>query len=573
MDMMNVKVTYDIRDFERYAVDGDYTPAVIEALRECRRHPCSELKFSPGTYHFRKQFSFEKEYYISNNTYSLKSIIFPVIGIKDLTIDGCGSEFIMHGEVLPFVIDHSEGISLKNFSIDYPRPFFSQGEIIASDNKSADIQFDIESFPLKVENESISFYSNEDSWRIGPVRQMLAAEINAETRALSAYHSPYIAHFEEIDRNHFLSKMAKRLRAEQLTPDIIRLHGALGHTAGNYWVMTHARRENPGIFICYSNDINLECINIYHAAAMGVIGHVSENITLSSIYIAPRPGTDRLVSVNADATHFVNCSGNINLYNCTFTHMMDDCGNYHGIYTTVARIMGDNLLLLEYRHVEQKGVELYMPGDSVHLVENDTLKAYATLTVASAELLSGQYIRVETKEKLPDILRVGHAVENFTRMPAVHIKGCTVGYNRPRGFLISTNRKVVIEDNTFHNSSCSICIAGDARDWFESGPVHDVTIRNNNFQNCAYSGGSVIVSMPAIKERENNYYHSGIRIENNIFEMHEKRFLNMFNCCDVTFRNNKYIHNPELPAHPVNQEIGINMQYCKDCCVEPAITE
>ena len=58
-----------------------------------------------------------------------------------------------------------------------------------------------------------------------------------------------------------------------------------------------------------------------------------------------------------------------------------------------------------------------------------------------------------------------------------------------------------------------IFIADDARSWFESGMVRDVTIRNNNFIEC---GAPVILIAPENKCND-GYVHRNITITNNLF--------------------------------------------------------
>jgi hypothetical protein len=68
-----------------------------------------------GTYHFRARYASTKYYSISNNDSGVKAIIFPLLGFDRLTIDGGGSDFLFHGEVLPFVVDGC-GTSLSETS-------------------------------------------------------------------------------------------------------------------------------------------------------------------------------------------------------------------------------------------------------------------------------------------------------------------------------------------------------------------------------------------------------------------------------------------------------------------------
>ena len=129
---------------------------------------------------------------------------------------------------------------------------------------------------------------------------------------------------------------------------------------------------------------------------------------------------------------------------------MDDAGNFHGIYVPVYRKIGDYQVVLKFGHHQQRGVNIFKPGDKVRLVDNRTLQSYAYFEVKSSKLIAHGYLLLETMEKLPLNILEGHAFENYTRMPEVHIEGCSTGYNRPRGFLLSTCKKAVVEKCEFY---------------------------------------------------------------------------------------------------------------------------
>lgn len=83
-----------------------------------------------------------------------------------------------------------------------------------------------------------------------------------------------------------------------------------------------------------------------------------------------------------------------------------------------------------------------------------------------------------------------------------------------RGFLISTRRKVLVEENEFIATHMSaILMAIDANKWYESGYVGDMTIRNNKFMRCAEP---VILIEPGNSVANNSVYQN-INIEDNEF--------------------------------------------------------
>ena len=133
-------------------------------------------------------------------------------------------------------------------------------------------------------------------------------------------------------------------------------------------------------------------------------------------------------------------------------------------------------------------------------------------------MASPREIVLTADRPLPDSLRVAGrwVAENVTCTPEVTICHNFFTHIPTRGILVTTRRKVLIEDNTFHRTQMSaLLIADDARSWYESGPVHDVTIRGNRFIECAEP---VICIWPE-NDVDRGCVHRNIRIKNNCFRL------------------------------------------------------
>ncbi len=545
----------NFKDYLYLAEDNDFTLAAIEAVKALT--PGSTLRLGGGSYHFYKKFAFEKEYYISNNTYSKKSIIFPLIDKENITIDGEGSELLFHGEVVPFVIDNSKNITLKNFKIDYPNPYFFQGEITAAAEDFIELTFDKSQFNMTVDDKNITFFNEEDDWSVSK-EKFLTTEFDVSTGAPSAYISPYFLYLPEKSDGSFLDGMYRYVKGTMLGDNKVRFDGHFKHThnVGNMLICTCGpQRKCPGILGNRSNDILIKNVTMHATASMGVICQLCNNITLDTLKAVPRENSGRLLSVNADATHFINCGGFVKYEGCTFTNMLDDAGNVHGNYLKFIKYIDKHTALLMFGHYEQVGVNIFDNGDKIRFVNNKTMTEIAVKTVKSASLINQWYVRLETEEELPELIE-GNTVENFTKMPELYINNCVSGYNRPRGFLPSTWKKTVITNNTFFNMSCGLHFTGDSNDWFESGHVENVIIKNNNFKNSAYAGGSAIVINPHVLEGDTPF-HRNIVIEDNVFEMHEERFLSASHIDGLVFKNNRFIKNESFPTHQKTGENGI----------------
>ena len=77
-------------------------------------------------------------------------------------------------------------------------------------------------------------------------------------------------------------------------------------------------RSYPGIAILSSGNITVENVHVYRSGAMALIAEYSENITVSGFSTVAREGSHRMVTVSADASHFVDCKGVVTLENCHF---------------------------------------------------------------------------------------------------------------------------------------------------------------------------------------------------------------------------------------------------------------
>ena len=550
-----------ISDYEHLITESDATAAVVEALYKCQKNPGSTLSLEGRTLNFRRDFAYEREYYISNNDYSKKSIIFPLINMENVTVDGEGATLLFHGEVLPFVIDESVGVTVKNLSIDYPHPYFFQADIVDAAEDFIELKFDDSQFDCRVEEEKLVFTNKGNGFTVKTGR-ILVCEFDKETTAPASHISPYFFFTADKSDGWFLDRMYRYVKPHQISHNSFRMEGHFGHVhnIGNKIICTCGPgRRCPGMLCNNSRDTLIKDVTMYSAAGMGFVGQISENITLDGVKMIPNKEKGRYLSVNADATHFVNCSGAVRLENCVFTNMLDDAANCHGNYLKYERAIDERTLLLSFGHPQQQGVNIFRRGDLCRVVNNEDMTEVACLTAKDSRLIGAKYLRLEFEEKLPE-MKDGFTVENLTQMPEFYVNNCTSGFNRPRGILPSSPKKTGITNNTFFNMNAAIDFTGDSNSWFEAGGARDVVISGNKFVNSAYAGGFVIAIAPHLNDKDTPY-HQNILIENNYFELFdEDRFITAKNVDGLVMRNNTFRKNDTLPSHPTGCEGGIRLE-------------
>ena len=83
----------------------------------------------------------------------------------------------------------------------------------------------------------------------------------------------------------------------------------------------------------------------------------------------------------------------------------------------------------------------------------------------------------------------------------------------------------------------SVLVSDDARSWYESGPVRDLTIRDNRFVECA---SPAIVVKPETSCDVTEPVHSGIVVVGNSFVNMESPAVSISGAADVDVRDNRY---------------------------------
>jgi hypothetical protein len=319
----------------------------------------------------------------------------------------------------------------------------------------------------------------------------------------------------------------------------------------------------------------LEGVDIFHCGGMGVIAQRSRDIELRRVRVTPTPGSGRVVSITADATHFANCTGRIVMENCLFENQKDDATNVHGIYAQVVALTAPDQIEVKLVHPQQFGFDFIIPGGKLELVHGSSMETYGQAVVKSVRRLNKECTTVVLDGPVPKEMVPGDAVASLDSNTAeVLIKGCTIRGNRARGILLGSRGKIVVEDNQFHVPGAAILFEGDARFWFEQAGVRDVVIRNNTFDNCNFGiwGDACIEVRSGISEefRKTSRYNRNIRIENNLFKVFgNQTLLSLYSVDGLTFKGNRLERTTVYPARPGPQVPMFNVVNSDNIQTEP----
>lgn len=546
------------------------SPAINRALTDIKtRHTgkAVTLRFLPGRYDFHQKGSATREYYISNHDQNNpKSVGLAIENWDNLTIEADGADFIFHGRMLPIAVVDSRNFTMRGASIDFDKPHITQVEII--ENGPTGIVFRAAPWCDTYVEKNGTFTARGEGWVQHP---NTGIAFDGKTRRLIYRTSDLWCPLDSVirlkDKNTYL---APKWTDAKLQPGTI--------VALRTW-----QRPAPGIFLSGDSATTITDVKVHYAEGMGLLSQLCDGITLERFGVCMRGSDDpRYFTTQADATHFSGCKGKISSTGGLYEGMMDDAINVHGTYLKVIGRTDSNTLRGRYMHPQTWGFKWGEPGDTVQIIRANTMEAIkqqliiSEITASDSPTEKGAHeFEIKFTEPLPDEVGANDnfGIENLTWTPEVYFADNTIRNNRARGSLFSTPRHTVVERNLFdHTSGTAILLCGDCMGWFETGACRDVIIRENRFVNALTNmfqfTEAVISIYPEIHNLQNQqeYFHSGIIIENNDFETFDHPLLYAKSTDGLIFCKNRVkLNNDFIPFH--SNRYNFKLQRCRNVVI------
>lgn len=449
-------------------------------------------------------------------------------GLKNVTVEGNGARFVLHGKATNAVVTDCENFEMRNFEITAVNPNMHELKVVNKGFFFVDFEIDMDS-EYEFDGREL-FFTGEDY------------RFNARFKAKTSWWNAHIpadcpdrvSRVRHPLRNCFkmIEKAPRRIRAY--------CFGASKFNVGDRYYIFDVRRQYAGIFVDKSRDVTLKNIKQRFSYSLALVVQNTENVTVDSVEFAPEKSSGRLMCSVADFIQICMCRGNITVKDSYFDGAGDDCLNVHGFHFKISEVSGDKITV-KFIHPQSHGFNPLRAGDSIVFIDPKTLLENGETKILASDILSETEIRL-TLEDASNAVR-GFSVEDISACPDVLFSGNTYTRIITRGLLITTRGKVVIEDNRFiSNTMSGILLSDDARSWYESGMCRDVTIRNNIFDYCGENG---------ILIKPENLIHAGpvhknIKIIGNTFKKCEKVCFYVKSSSDVEIKNNIVGEAPKL---------------------------
>lgn len=462
--------------------------------------------FQPGQYHLRKENSIKRSFAVSNSDQA-DTLHLGILmeHMRNVVLDGQGAEFIFHGDMTPLAVSECSGVTVKNAVFDSSIPLSAEALVENAAPGAVWIFLDGKRFPYHVDQGKLVFEREygeqaalfgimEFDWESGMVPEGTGDAFSCE-------------------------------RAYEEGENLVRLEGSFRKLpkAGDILVLRHGKRIHPGSLVQFSRQITVEDLKFHQTGGLGMVFQFNEDIRAFGISFVPnRARGMKIVSGHDDGLHFSNNKGCITVEQCRFQGLMDDPINVHGTAAAVLRRQDEFTLRCEFRHHQSVGFERWADqGDTVGFIDPGSRSCVARGTAAGYRLISSREFEICFREPVPEQVAEGFALENLTFTPSVICRGNYFGSGRARGVLVTTPKKVLLENNIFESSGSAVVITGDVTEWYESGTCTDVEIRGNEFRKCCTSSyqfsRGVIHIEPCVDPGQDEAVHRNIRIVDNLF--------------------------------------------------------
>ena len=461
------RTLFNVSDYGAFPDDGkDDTESLRNVVALARTTPGSILFFPPGRYLISDPLALkiqenamagklgknpQDQLFVPNEEYAIG---LDFMGAKNLEIQAEGVQLICDGWMEPLSFRNAQNIILNGITLDYKRRPNNEGKVINLGQDFVDVKY--------TQDEVLA-------------KDQIVLRIMIYDKAKKSFSGAgvYQKGIEWID-SQTIRFYGDGIREQAKIGDILITYSGF-----------HYR---PAILIYKTKNIVLNDVTINSQAGMGIVGHLSEDITMNRLKIVPSKG--RYTSTNTDATHFASNRGLIRFNECEFGGQGDDSTNVHTYYTTIANNTIDgycDIFVDRKNYTHSTYLDEPQEGDILAVIDKGNMAEVGYIRVRrfwSFPLESK--VKIEYDGQLPKEIS-NYKLINISMTPGLEFVNCTVRSHRARSVLVKT-RKVLIKDNYFENTTGTAIHVGVEGDWGEGPSSEDVVIENNEFVNCGLGG-------------------------------------------------------------------------------------
>lgn len=457
--------------------------------------------------------------------------------LQNVVLDFHGATVCLHGIASPVAFYHCQQITLKNLTLEYDRPIFSECRILEVGENYARVHFGPD-FPVRCENGRLIPYAPEWEEKRLYCSQTFFQFFDAKTFDGVGITLGLINPSPDKDQDMCFGPVVYTVEAcgedvifrtvdgQKLRPE---------WQEGRILAIEHPDREHPAVFLHTCKNVILENIRLLNTCSMGIQPFHTENLYISGLCLRHDEKSKGVICHSADAIHAIACSGDFVLKDSYISGCIDDAVNIHSQFQNVFQASGRTVVLEARARCVTQYANICEIGDLVAFYRGNTMEEKDRAVITGKRVLSAYKCEL-TFDKNIDTVE-GDLVENLSSQANVTFQHNVFAKTNTH-IRMQTRGHVLIEDCV---TELPILLTGDVDFWYESSPCRDVTIRRTLFS----KPRAVISVIPQFNATEKApFYHQHVKIEDCVFVSTTP--LNASFCDDIRFLGNRHSTDAEM---------------------------
>lgn len=538
---------------DKFGMSNNFTIPFLEIIKSAKSG--DTVIFEDKEYHFYKDYASSKFIHMTNtDSFKNPKKYFAMLmeNISDITIEGNGAVFVIHGDICSLGVLNCKNIRLKNFTIKYASP--NNPELKVKENRGTSVLYEIpESTLWYTKGKNVYFFEQS------PFTKKNYWEFKNDSNSWNSVCHDGNDVFRTMHPVAPFSGVRSVSRISQTELEIKYFFKRKFKEGSVYTFSQNKNRNTCGVFVSESENVFAENITVNYLAGFGWLTQMCNNVGFDHVIF--EPCENHHVSAFADLIHVCGCKGDVRINGCSFCHPHDDAINIHGAFLRFYKKIDANTAVFQFVHNQQGGYRAFNEGDRVAFYYRSSLdKLEGEYTVKKAvDDIDNKLVTVRFDSPLPkDIASKFCAqnnivAENISYCPNVEISDCDFFAIPTRGILCTTSGKVRIHNNRFTNISMAhIFISNDAADWYESGPVRDVEIYSNRFklqktkQYEASDCPAILIKPITLGRKITTPIHKNISIYDNDFEIGRDKPIVANGVEHIKIYGNRFVGNDKI---------------------------
>ncbi|HEV2687262.1 MAG TPA: hypothetical protein VGV35_01875 [Bryobacteraceae bacterium] len=241
-------------------------------------------------------------------------------GVSNVTVDLQYSDlYFAHGNIIGIHVVNSANIALKNFTVDYLQLPFTQLTVTGVNASTKAVSFkQLGNYPLPSSFNSVNIPSNyiNDGFFLFAFRNGQELRTTGRMGVTAPFNDSSI---------------------QVTSTDLWSQPANIGSIQPGDTLVLNYRAGEGAIFASNAAGFTVQNVSIYASGFIGILTGFGPAITIDHVQVIPRPGTDRLISTNADGLHLAHAGANNVVSNNTVRRGCDDAIAIDGQWSAIVK--------------------------------------------------------------------------------------------------------------------------------------------------------------------------------------------------------------------------------------------